>query len=172
MDGRAQARLTIAVGPRGGDRHVQFPGIASTVAIAAASWLSLPCRSPSADKGTSTSGSTPLPSTIVPRHVYQPAAGNRRTNPWPTEQLPPPSNWPPVRVPTILANPFSAANAPTISPALNVCSLTSLTTRPWNGFGPKGRQQCLRRSRTLAVALARHREAARVRHPEGKFLIG
>jgi trk system potassium uptake protein TrkH len=25
---------------------------------------------------------------------------------------------------------------------------------------------------TLAVALARRREAARVRHPEGKFLIG
>ena len=44
-------------------------------------------------------------------------------------KLPPPSTWPSVRVPTILANPFSAANPPTISPALNVCSLTSMTIR-------------------------------------------
>ena len=87
--------------------------------------------------------------------VYQPAAGNRSTNPWPTEKLPPPSTWPPVRVPTILANPFSAANAATISPALNVCSLTSMTIRPWNGFGPKPsvmrrieRSRCRTRNRT------------------------
>jgi hypothetical protein len=30
-----------------------------------------------------------------------------------------------------------SSDAATMSPALNVCSLTSTTTRPWNGFGPK-----------------------------------
>ena len=129
-------RGSVAASPESNRISVQLRGIASTAAIAVSSWLSLPWRSPSADRGTSTSGSTPLPSMMAPRQVYQPAAGNRRTNPWPTEKLPPPSTWPPVRVPTILARPFSAANAATISPALNVCSLTSITTRPWNGFCP------------------------------------
>jgi hypothetical protein len=57
--------------------------IHSTSAMADSSWLSLSCRSPSLDKGTSTSGGTPRPSTIDPRHVYQPAAGKRSVKPWP-----------------------------------------------------------------------------------------
>jgi hypothetical protein len=72
---------SVAASPESNRILIQLLGIASTAAIAVSSWLSLPWRSPSADRGTSTSGSTPLPSMMAPRQVYQPAAGNRRTNP-------------------------------------------------------------------------------------------
>jgi hypothetical protein len=102
------------------------------------------------------------------------------TNPWPTEKLPPPSTWPPVRVPTILASPFSVANAATISPALNVCSLTSMTMRPWDGFDPRPsvmsrieRSRWRTRNRTASLSVSSlvrgrcvsHRARRPARHP-------
>src|SRR5438034_5613767 len=40
-----------------------------TVAIATSSWVSRPARSSTGDKGASTCGGTPTPSTTVPFHV-------------------------------------------------------------------------------------------------------
>jgi hypothetical protein len=66
----------------------------------------------SKDNGTSTSRRTPHPSTTAPLHEYHPAAGNRMTNPWPTAKFAPPSTWPPVRVPTIVAGTGLAGDLP------------------------------------------------------------
>ena len=55
--------------------------VALHLATAASSWVSWPFRRLVRDRGTSTFGDTPRPSTIAPRDVYQPAAGRRSTNP-------------------------------------------------------------------------------------------
>jgi hypothetical protein len=51
-------RGSVAASPESTLSSVELRGIGSTAAIAVSSWLSLPWRSPSADSGTSTSGST------------------------------------------------------------------------------------------------------------------